>query len=143
MRRFRPNLRLAFAAALALSWGAAFSARDSRAVNCGAGQSCLCVQTVVDTCAANGGQPPACDPCRGVFQPCYDMYCDYDDYRCVENSDGDPECTETLVSVVKGLHRSCIGSSLDWVYCWGQPKCVTDFVQNVAGNRYTCSTGGS
>ena len=143
MKQVRRILNVALGVALALMWFVAFSVHDSRAVTCSPGDKCLCVQTVVDTCADNGGQPSWCDSCRGLFQPCWDKYCDYNDYRCASDANGSTSCTETLVSVVKGLHRSCTGSAIDWFNCLGQPKCVSAYIENVAGNRYTCSTNGS
>lgn len=123
-------------AAAVLSW-----AERSFGVACGAGQTCSCTPAPADSCV--GGFPDACDPCRGLFQFCYDKYCDFASYRCDQNSDGVTNCQETLIALVSGMHRECVSGELDWANCWGQPYCRTWAVNNVAGNRYSCDDSGS
>lgn len=109
---------------------------------CTSGATCSCVEVQVDTCAFNSGAPAPCTQCRGFIQPCYSSSCIFKSNRCEADPAGVTTCTETLDSLVKGLERDCIGGSIDWFTCYGQPTCVTLQINNVRGYRYTCSTGG-
>lgn len=109
--------------------------------SCPSGALCSCANVQADTCG--GGWPPSCDACRGLFMPCWDKYCVYTSDRCSSDPSGSSNCVETLISMVNGQQRQCISGTIDWSTCWGQPTCVTFAFNNNAGNRYSCSAGGS
>ena len=104
--------------------------------NAKSGECETCVTIQIDTCQQGGGAPPACEACRGLFQPCYDMTCMYENKDCQGPAVG--SCTKTVVGGIKGLTRVCVGGELDWTNCLGQPKCLSEIVNSIAGTRYTC-----
>lgn len=97
-----------------------------------------CFVTQIDTCAQHGGSPPACEACRGLFQPCWDQYCYFEDKACIDTPDGG-SCTEVVTGAFKGLQRVCTSGEIDWVNCWGQPRCFSEYVTNYDNTpRHSC-----
>ena len=102
------------------------------------GECETCVTIQIDSCALNAGSPPACEQCRGLFQPCYDKYCHYEEKDCQGPAVG--SCTKVWVGNAIGLHRSCVSGDMDWINCLGQPKCNDEGVTpwTDSDGRYSC-----
>lgn len=130
-------------AALSLSLASlsAFLVYTAAHGGCPSGSTCTCVTTQYDTCSDTGGVPPDCAYCRGIFQPCWDTYCTWQDARCYTNP-GTGVCTETLVSLAVSQHRTCACTwTNDWFTCLGQPTCASAGYNSVTSGsgRYSCS----
>lgn len=145
MNRYIPRLQtirwmsLPVGLLLAVCASAAWIALGTTKANAASSCKAKCFVTQIDTCAQNGGQPPPCEVCRGLFQPCWDQYCYLEDKRCIDSPDGG-QCTETVVSNNIGLWRVCVAGDVDWYVCLGQNRCKSETINPQLGpnSRFGC-----